>query len=71
MAGIRRRGRSRLRVGMPQMHLQPQLQLQPVANLDDGTSHKLGKEFTEEELRRSSEQQEIDDKMSNFEKVKV
>ena len=53
--------------GTPLQQPPPQPQPQPV-NRDDGKRHKLDQEITEEELRkRSSEQQEIDDEVSNCE----
>ena len=49
----------------------PQPQLQPVINLDDGKRHKLDKKITEEEFRRSSEQEHVEDEVSSFKEVKV
>jgi hypothetical protein len=50
---------------------QPQLQHQPPINLDDGKRHKLDKKVTEEELRRSSEHEVVDDEVSSFEEIMV
>jgi hypothetical protein len=50
---------------------QPQLQHQPPINLDDGKRNKLDKKITEEELRRSSEQEVVVDEVSSFEEIMV